>query len=96
MSKLFPRKKFAPDTNLHGGKRAYVVTGQYEAVCPIDVYPQLLIKAILAEDIDKMEQMGIYEIIEEDFALCEFACTSKMDVQEIVRTGLNLMIKEMS
>ncbi len=96
MSKLFPRKKFAPDTNLHGGKRAYVVTGQYEAVCPIDVYPQLLIKAILAEDIDKMEQMGIYEIIEEDFALCEFACTSKMDVQEIVRAGLNLMIKEMS
>ncbi|MDD2634340.1 MAG: Na(+)-translocating NADH-quinone reductase subunit A [Bacteroidales bacterium] len=96
MSKLFPRKKFAPDTNLHGGKRAYVVTGQYESVCPIDVYPQLLIKAILAEDIDKMEQMGIYEIIDEDFALCEFACTSKMDVQEIVRTGLNLMMKEMS
>ncbi|MDD4148986.1 MAG: Na(+)-translocating NADH-quinone reductase subunit A [Bacteroidales bacterium] len=96
MSKLFPRKKFAPDTNLHGGVRAYVVTGQYEEVCPMDLYPQLLIKAILAEDIDKMEQMGIYEIIEEDFALCEFACTSKIDVQEIVRTGLNLMIKEMS
>lgn len=96
MSALLPGKKYAPDTNLHGGIRAYVVTGQYEKVCPIDIYPQLLIKAILAEDIDKMEQMGIYEIIEEDLALCEFACTSKIDIQEIVRNGLDLLRKEMS
>ena len=96
LSSLLPKKKFVADTNLHGGHRAYVVTGQYEKVCPIDIYPQLLIKAILAEDIDKMEQMGIYEIIEEDLALCEFACTSKTDVQEIIRKGLDIMIKEMS
>jgi Na+-transporting NADH:ubiquinone oxidoreductase subunit A len=96
LSSLLPKKKFVADTNLHGGHRAYVVTGQYEKVCPIDIYPQLLIKAILAEDIDKMEQMGIYEIIEEDLALCEFACTSKTDVQDIIRKGLDIMIKEMS
>ncbi|PLX06069.1 MAG: NADH:ubiquinone reductase (Na(+)-transporting) subunit A [Marinilabiliales bacterium] len=95
-SMILPNKKFAPDTNIHGGKRAFVVTGQYEKVCPIDIYPQLLLKAILAEDIDKMEQMGIYEVIEEDLALCEFACTSKTDVQEILRKGLDLMIKELS
>ena len=95
-SKIIPGKKYSPDTNIHGGVRAFVVTGQYEKVCPIDIYPQLLIKAILTEDIDKMEQMGIYEIIEEDLALCEFACTSKIDVQDIVRKGLDLMIKEMS
>ena len=95
LSKLLPRKKFAPDTNIHGGVRAFVLTGQYEKVCPIDIYPQLLIKAILAEDIDKMEQMGIYEIIEEDLALCEFACTSKIDIQEIIRDGLDLIRKEM-
>ncbi|MBN2778566.1 MAG: Na(+)-translocating NADH-quinone reductase subunit A [Bacteroidales bacterium] len=96
LSSLLPKKKFVANTNLHGGHRAYVVTGQYEKVCPIDIYPQLLIKAILAEDIDKMEQMGIYEIIEEDLALCEFACTSKTDVQDIIRKGLDIMIKEMS
>lgn len=96
LSKLIPGKKYTPDTNMHGGKRAFVVTGQYEKVCPIDIYPQLLLRAILAEDIDKMEQLGIYEVIEEDLALCEFACTSKIDVQEILRQGLNLMIKELS
>jgi Na+-transporting NADH:ubiquinone oxidoreductase subunit A len=96
LSKLIPGKKFAPNTNIHGGIRAFVMTGQYEKVCPIDIYPQLLIKAILAEDIDKMEHMGIYEVIEEDIALCEFACTSKIDIQEIMRNGLDLMIREMS
>ncbi len=94
-SMLMPQKEFAGDTNLHGGLRAYVITGQYEKVCPIDIYPQLLIKAILAEDIDKMEQMGIYEIIEEDLALCEFVCTSKIEVQEILRKGLDLIRQEM-
>lgn len=95
-SKLFPHKKFNIDTNFHGGHRSYVVTGEYEKVCPIDIYPQLLIKAVLAEDIDKMEQLGIYEVIEEDLALCEFVCTSKIEVQEIIRNGLDLVRKEMS
>lgn len=94
LSKLFPKKEYEIDTNLHGGKRAYVVTGQYEKVCPIDIYPQILIKAILAEDIDKMEQLGIYEVIEEDLALCEYVCTSKIEVQSILRKGLDLVRKE--
>ncbi len=96
VSKLIPGKKFEIDTNFHGGHRSYVVTGEYEKVCPIDIFPQLLIKAIMAEDIDKMEQLGIYEVIEEDLALCEFVCTSKTEVQEILRQGLDLVRKEMS
>lgn len=95
-SKLIPGKKFDIDTNFHGGHRSYVVTGEYEKVCPVDIFPQLLIKAVMAEDIDKMEQLGIYEVIEEDLALCEFVCTSKTEVQEILRKGLDLVRKEMS
>jgi len=94
LSKLFPKKEYIIDTNYHGGRRAYVVTGQYEKVCPIDIYPQILIKAILAEDIERIEQLGIYEVIEEDLALCEYVCTSKIEVQEILRKGLDLIRKE--
>jgi Na+-transporting NADH:ubiquinone oxidoreductase subunit A len=90
-----PSKQYALDTNLKGGERAYVMTGEYEKVLPMDIYPVQLIKAILSENIDKMEQLGIYEVVEEDFALCEFVCTSKINVQEILRSGLNLMRKEM-
>jgi Na+-transporting NADH:ubiquinone oxidoreductase subunit A len=93
---LTPGKEYALDTNLHGGPRALVVTGQYEKVFPMDIYPEHLLKAILAGDIEKMENLGIYEVAEEDFALCEFVCTSKTDVQAIVREGINMMIKEMS
>jgi len=95
LSSLLPGRKYALDTNLHGGERAYVVTGQYEKVLPMDIYPVHLIKAILAKDIDKMENLGIYEVAEEDFALCEYVCTSKTNVQEIIREGLDLMIKEL-
>ncbi len=84
------------DTNLNGGKRAFVMTGQYEKVFPMNIFPVQLIKSILIEDIDLMEKLGIYEVSPEDFALCEFTCTSKTDVQAIVRKGLDLMIKEMS
>lgn len=96
LSRLFPGKKFDPDTNLHGGERAFVLTGQYEKVLPMDIYPVYLLKAILAQNIDKMEQLGIYEVAEEDFALCEFVCASKIEVQNIIRQGLDLMRKEMS
>ncbi|MDR1055946.1 MAG: Na(+)-translocating NADH-quinone reductase subunit A [Prevotellaceae bacterium] len=96
LSFLTPNKKYALDTNLNGGERAFVMTGQYEKVLPMDIYPVYLLKAILAEDIDKMEQLGIYEVIEEDLALCEFVCTSKTEVQAILRKGIDLMIKEMS
>jgi Na+-transporting NADH:ubiquinone oxidoreductase subunit A len=92
---IFPDKEYALDTNINGGKRAFVMTGEYEKVLPMDIYPVHLLKAILAEDIDRMEQLGIYEVIEEDLALCEFVCTSKIDVQHILRQGINLMIKEM-
>jgi len=95
-SALIPSKSFSPDTNLHGGERAFVMTGQYEKVVPMDIFPMQLLKAILSEDIDLMENLGIYEIAEEDFALCEYICPSKIEIQSIVRKGLELMIKEMN
>ncbi len=96
LSSLLPKKKHRLDTNLHGGERAYVVTGEYEKVFPMDIYPVQLIKAIIIEDIELMEKLGIYEVDEEDFALPEFVCTSKTPVQSLVRKGLNLMLQEMS
>ena len=88
-------KKYAIDTNIKGGERPFVVTGEYEKVLPMDILPVQLLKAIIVQDIDKMEQLGIYEIAEEDLALCEFVCTSKQPVQKIVRDGINLMIQEL-
>ena len=76
---------------MHGEKRAFVVTGQYESVLPMDIYPQHLIKAVLTNDYEKMEGLGIHELIEEDIALCEFVCTSKQPLQQILRTGLDMM-----
>lgn len=96
LSSFLPKKDWDLDTNLKGGQRAFVMTGQYEKVLPMDIYPVHLLKAILVDDIDKMEQLGIYEVIEEDMALCEVVCTSKTDVQEILRKGLDLIRKEMS
>ncbi|MBP3425708.1 MAG: Na(+)-translocating NADH-quinone reductase subunit A [Rikenellaceae bacterium] len=91
---LCPKKRYNLDTHLNGGPRAFVVTGLYEQYLPMDIYPLYLLKAILAEDIDKMENLGIYEVVEEDLALCEFVDPSKSEMQEIVRRGINLMIKE--
>lgn len=92
---LSPKKKRSLDTNLNGGQRAFVVTGLYEKVLPMKIFPVYLLKAILADDIDKMEKLGIYEVIEEDMALCEFICPSKIDVQNILSQGIDTMIKEM-
>jgi Na+-transporting NADH:ubiquinone oxidoreductase subunit A len=91
---LMGDRKYRLDTNYNGGLRAYVMTGEYERVLPMDIIPQQLIKAIMVEDIDKMENLGIYEVIEEDMALCEYICTSKTEVQTIIRQGIELMIKE--
>ena len=91
-----PNREFALDTNMQGGPRALVMSGQYESVFPMDILPEHLVKAILAGEIEKMELLGIYEVAEEDFALCEFVCTSKTEVQSIIRDGINMMIKEMS
>ena len=92
---LFPDLKFAGDTNTHGEERAFVVTGQYEKVLPMDIYPQHLMKSILVNDFERMEGLGIYELSEEDIALCEFVCTSKQPLQDILRSGLNV-IREQS
>lgn len=91
---LCPRKAYDLDTNLNGGERPFVVTGLYDKYLPMDIYPMYLLKAMLAGDIDKMENLGIYEVIEEDLALCEFVDPSKIEMQQIIRDGINLMIKE--
>ena len=90
----FVKKEFVANTNIHGEERAFVVTGQYEKVLPMDIYPVYLLKAILAQDLEAMENLGIYEVIEEDMALCEFVCTSKINVQSILNDGLTLMEEE--
>jgi len=91
---LMPSKKYALDTNTNGERRAYVTTGEYENVMPMDILPQHLVKAILIGDIELIENLGIYEVVEEDFALCEYVCTSKSPVQKIIRDGLTLIEKE--
>ncbi len=90
---LSPKKEHVLDSNTRGEERAFVVTGIFEKVTPMDVLPTQLIKAIMAEDYEDMEGLGIYEVIEEDLALCEFVDVSKHNIQEILRTGINL-IKE--
>ena len=89
------KKKYVLDSNIHGEERAFVLSDQYDEVLPMDILPVYLLKAILANDIDRMEQLGIYEVIEEDMALCEYVCTSKIKVQSILRQGINSMIKEL-
>lgn len=93
---LTPNKEYDLNTNMNGEERAFVMTGEYEKVFPMDIYPVHLVKAMITEDIDKMEQLGIYEVAPEDFALCEYACTSKIETQKIVREALNLVKKECS
>lgn len=92
---LCKNKEYCLDTNMNGGERAFIMSGEYDKVFPMDILPEFLVKAILAKDIDKMEQLGIYEVAPEDFALCEFVCTSKIEVQRIVREGLDYMKKEL-
>lgn len=96
LSWLTPNKEYRLNTNLNGGRRAFVMTGVLDKVFPMDILPIPLIKSIIIEDIDQMEQLGIYEVDEEDFALCEYISTSKIEMQDIVRNGLNMMRKEMS
>jgi Na+-transporting NADH:ubiquinone oxidoreductase subunit A len=93
---LTPNKKYNLDTNINGGHRAFVLTGEYEKVFPMNIYPMQLLKAIMVKDFDLMENLGIYEVDEEDFALCEFIDVSKTEMQATVREGLDFMLKEMS
>ncbi|MFR9532934.1 MAG: Na(+)-translocating NADH-quinone reductase subunit A [Rikenellaceae bacterium] len=91
---LCPKKQYRLGANLNGGERPFIMSDIYEKYLPMDILPVYLIKAILAGDIDKMENLGIYEVVEEDLALCEFVDPSKIDMQHILREGINLMIKE--
>ena len=91
---LCPKKEYKLDTNLNGGERPFVVTGLYENYLPMDVYVSYLLKACLVKDLDKMENLGLYEVLPEDLALCEFVDPSKIEMQQILRDGINLMIKE--
>ncbi|MCD8312606.1 MAG: Na(+)-translocating NADH-quinone reductase subunit A [Bacteroidales bacterium] len=92
---LTPGKKYDMDTNLHGGARAFLFSDVYGKVLPMKLYPVYLAKACLAGDIDKMEKYGIYEVLEEDLALCEYVDPSKNDIQAIISDGIDLMLKEM-
>lgn len=93
---LTPKKKYDLDTNLHGGVRAFVVSDVYGKVLPMNLFPVYLVKACLAQDIEKMEKFGIYEVLPEDFALCEYVDPSKIEIQSIIEDGISLMLKEMA
>jgi Na+-transporting NADH:ubiquinone oxidoreductase subunit A len=99
-SRLFPTfllpksKKFTLDTNTNGEERAFVVSGELERVFPFDILPVQLTKAAITQDIDGMENLGIYEVAPEDFALCEYVCTTKINIQEKIRQGLDLIASE--
>ncbi len=93
-SRLFGKKAYQVNTNLNGEERALVVTGEMEKVFPFDIYPMQLLKACLAQNIEKMEALGIYEVVPEDFGLVDYANTSKIEAQEIIRNGIALMIRE--
>ena len=93
---LMGKKQFAPDARIKGGERHMIMSGEYDRVFPMDIYPEYLVKAIIAGDIDRMEALGIYEVAPEDFALCEFVCSSKVEVQRIVRAGLDMLRAEMA
>ncbi len=94
LSWLLPNRKYALDTNMNGEERALVVTGEMEQVLPMDIFPMQLLKECMAQNIEKMEGLGIYEVAPEDFALVDYASTSKIEAQEIIRDALDLMIKE--
>lgn len=92
---LMGKKEYTLDARVKGGERHMIMSNEYDRVLPMDIMPEYLIKAIIAGDIDRMEQLGIYEVAPEDFALCEFVCSSKMELQRIVRDGLDMLRREM-
>ena len=91
---LMGRKEYALDARIKGGERHLIMSGEYDRVFPMDIFPEQLVKAVIVGDIDRMEALGIYEVAPEDLALCEFVCTSKIPVQAIVEEGIALMMKE--
>ena len=95
VSHSYLKKEYVLDARIKGGERHMIMSNEYDKVLPMDILPEYLIKAIIAGDIDRMEELGIYEVAPEDFALCEFVCSSKMELQRIVREGLDMLRKEM-
>ena len=91
---LMPKKEYKLDARIKGGERHMIMSGEYDKVLPMDIYGEYLIKAIIANDIDQMEALGIYEVSPEDFALAEFVDSSKLELQKIVRNGLDMLRKE--
>ena len=94
LHKIGVKDKFRIDARIKGGPRAMIMSNEYDQVFPMDIYPEFLLKSIIAFDIDKMINLGIFEVAPEDFALCEFVDTSKIEIQRIVRTGLDMLRKE--
>ena len=92
LSFLNRSKEYVVDTNAHGEERPFVVTGAFEKVLPMDILPTYLFKAIVSEDFDEMEELGLYEVIEEDVAICEFIDPSKNELQKLVRNGIELLM----
>jgi Na+-transporting NADH:ubiquinone oxidoreductase subunit A len=92
---LNPKKERIIDTKLHGGERPFIVTGELNKVFPMDILPMQLLKAVHIQDLDLMEQLGIYEVAEEDFALCEVISSSKIEIQKNLREGFEFAIKEL-
>lgn len=90
------KKEYTIDARLHGGERAIIMSGEYDKVFPMDILPEFLIKSTLVFDVEKMENLGIYEVAPEDFALCEFVDTSKLEIQKIIRNGLDQLMNEMN
>ena len=93
---LMGRKEYALDARIKGGERHLIMSGEYDRVFPMDIFPEQLVKAVIVGDIDRMEALGIYEVAPEDFALCEFVDSSKLEVQRIMRQGLDMLRKEMA
>lgn len=93
---LFPNRQYTMDARIKGGERHMIMSGEYDKVFPMDIYAGYLVKAIIAGDIDRMEALGIYEVAPEDFALAEFVDSSKLELQRIVRQGLDMLRKEMA
>ena len=94
LSWLFKKKQYDLDARVKGGERHMIMSGEYDKVLPMDIYAEYLIKAIISGNIDRQEELGIYEIAPEDFALAEFVDSSKLPLQKIVRKGLDILRKE--
>ncbi len=94
INKIFPKMEYKTDTRVLGSERALIMSGEYDKVFPMDILPERLVRACIVKDLEDMEALGIYEVAPEDFAACEYVCTSKIELQRIVREALDLLKAE--